>query len=90
MRRWFGRAFVGGASFDFANAIAVDSFGNTYVTGETFSNSFLNAPLGGAQAMNKGGGDSFVAKLNFNGSALLYLRSSAALAQTSPAEIRTR
>ena len=64
--------FVGGASFDFAQGIAVDQFGNSYITGETFSTSFPGAPPGGAQGINRGSGDAFVAKLNFNGSALVY------------------
>ena len=64
--------FVGGTNFDYAAGIAADSFGNSYITGQTFSNSFLNAPPGGAQPVNRGSGDAFVAKLNFNASALNY------------------
>jgi hypothetical protein len=64
--------FVGGTSFDYANGIAVDEFGNTYITGVSYSPTFPGAPPGGAQPTNRGGGDAFVAKLNFNGSALLY------------------
>lgn len=64
--------FVGGTSFDYAQGIAVDQFGNTYITGETFSTLFTNPPPGGAQPVNRGSGDAFVAKLNFNGSSLIY------------------
>ena len=64
--------FVGGASYDYANGIAVDEFGNTYITGLSFSPAFPGAPPGGAQPTNRGGGDAFVAKLNFSGSGLLY------------------
>jgi hypothetical protein len=64
--------FVGGTSFDYANGIAVDEFGNTYITGVSYSAMFPGAPPGGAQPVNRGNGDAFVAKLNFNGSGLLY------------------
>ena len=64
--------FVGGAGFDVGRAIAVDRFGNSYLAGISFSSSFPGAPPGGAQTTNHGGGDAFVAKLNFNASALLY------------------
>jgi hypothetical protein len=64
--------FIGGTNYDYASGIAADSFGNTYITGSTYSLSFPSAPLGGAQPANRGNGDAFVAKLNFNGSALIY------------------
>jgi hypothetical protein len=64
--------FMGNTNFDYANGIAVDEFGNTYVTGVSYSPTFPNAPPGGAQPVNRGNGDAFVAKLNFNGSGLLY------------------
>ena len=70
--RYSGRSFVGGTSFDYAYGIAADEFGNSYITGAAYSASFPNAPPGGAQPVNRGNGDAFVAKLNFNGSALLY------------------
>lgn len=63
---------VGGTSLDYATGIAVDLFGNSYITGQANSASFFNAPLGGAQPVNRGSGDAFVAKLNFNASALSY------------------
>jgi photosystem II stability/assembly factor-like uncharacterized protein len=64
--------FVGGTNYDYGNGIAVDKFGNTYITGVSYSSAFPNAPPGGAQPTNSGSGDAFVAKLNFNGSSLLY------------------
>jgi len=64
--------FVGGTVFDYANGIAVDEFGNSYITGVSYSPAFPGAPPGGAQPANHGSGDAFIAKLNFNGSALLY------------------
>src|SRR5216684_8149258 len=63
---------AGGTNYDLANGIAVDSAGNAYITGVTYSTSFPGAPTGGAQAANAGSGDAFVAKLNAVGSGLLY------------------
>jgi len=53
-------------------AIAVDSLGSAYVTGNTTATSFPGAPAGGAQPTNGGGVDAFVAKLNPGGTALTY------------------
>ena len=62
--------YLGGAADDFANALAVDSAGNVYVTGDTRSTDFnTRNPL---QAANRGGLDAFVTKLNANGSDLAY------------------
>ncbi len=65
--------YLGGSGGDLGQGIAVDSSGNAYVTGDTFSTNFPTAnPL---QAVYGGGlnqGDAFVAKLNPAGSALVY------------------
>jgi beta-propeller repeat-containing protein len=65
--------YLGGSSGELANAIAVDSAGNAYVTGLTFSADF---PTSNPLQPNPGGandqGDVFVAKLNPEGSALVY------------------
>jgi hypothetical protein len=62
--------YLGGSSVDQASGIAVDASGNAYVTGRTVSTNFPTAsPL---QAANGGGYDTFVAKLNTAGSALVY------------------
>ena len=64
--------FLGGSATDEALGIAVDSVGDAYVTGRTFSTNFpAQAPI---QSANGGGNDSdaFVAELNATGSALVY------------------
>jgi hypothetical protein len=53
-----------------AAAIAVDSAGSAYITGNIGSVS--NVPPGGAQPDYAGGGDAYVAKFNPSGSALEY------------------
>ncbi len=64
--------YVGGAAQDWIYGVAVDSSGSAYVAGQTYSNSFPNAPTGGAQSSFTGGTDAFVAKVNASGSALSY------------------
>ncbi len=66
----FYSTYLGGSSDDFANSITVDTFGNPYVTGQTFSQDFpLALPV---QAVKGGSYDAFITKLNFTGSTLLY------------------
>ena len=63
--------YIGSTGVDQANAIAVDSGGNAWVTGSTTSAAFptFNSPYMGASG---GGQDGFVFKLNATGTALLY------------------
>jgi len=53
-------------------AIAVDSAGEAFVTGITTGGPFTGIPPGGAQGVNNGGGDAFVAKLSADATKLIY------------------
>jgi len=59
--------YLGGSAWDAGYAIAVDSFGSAYVTGETDSTDFPGAP-----GDYTGGTDAFVAKVDNTGSGLIY------------------
>jgi hypothetical protein len=70
--------FLGGSSYDSGSGIAVDSAGNSYVIGQTYSPDF---PTANPLQPRFGGGDcgvvlpcpdAFVAKLNAAGTALVY------------------
>lgn len=58
--------YLGGTDEDFANDIALDSFGNFYVVGQTNSGQF------GTRNQGKLNGDIYVVKYNPEGSAILY------------------
>ncbi len=62
--------YLGGSSLDTGWGITVDSSGNTYITGSSFSSDFpmLNAYSG----TNQGLSDVFVTKLNSSGDSLVY------------------
>jgi Calx-beta domain-containing protein/beta-propeller repeat-containing protein/uncharacterized protein DUF4214 len=62
--------YLGGDDNDSGEGIKVDSAGNAYVGGDTFSSNFPTAsPI---QAANGGEGDIFVLKVNAAGDALVY------------------
>lgn len=63
--------YLGGSTTDLGLAIAVDSVGNAYVTGETFSADFPTT-LGAHDRTVAGFVDAFIAKLSPNGGSLLY------------------
>lgn len=62
--------YLGGSGFDQGYAIAVDPPGSAYVTGKTAAIDFPTTA--GAFQTNYGGGDAFIAKLNPEGTALIY------------------
>jgi len=62
--------YLGGSNYDSGTSIAVDSSGNAYVTGYTYSTDFPT--MNALQGTTAGSGDVFVAKLNPTGSALVY------------------
>lgn len=62
--------YLGGSADDEGNGIAVDSAGNAYVAGQTFSADFPT--LNGLQPTPGGSSDAFVVKIDPTGSALLY------------------
>jgi hypothetical protein len=63
--------YIGGGSDEQANAIAVDSQGNSYITGQTLSDSYpqVNPSF---QHSRHGGNDAFVTELSADGSHLVY------------------
>ena len=64
--------YLGGTYQEAANAIAVNSAGEAYVTGVTYSGDFPEISASGVQRINKGRGDAFIAKLNAAGSTVAY------------------
>jgi len=68
-------SFLGGSVDDYANALAVDTAGNAYVTGYTQSADFSSGnPVGAGQLQPGliGGKDVFVTKVNPAGTAVLW------------------
>jgi uncharacterized protein (TIGR03437 family) len=63
--------YLGGSYADFPTGLAVDSQGNAYVTGYTFSTDFPMT-LGAFQSKNAGAYNAFFAKIGPYGSKLLY------------------
>lgn len=63
--------FLGGTDLDDGLAIAIDTAGSAYVTGETGSPDFP-VTAGGFDRTINGAFDTFVAKFNATGSALVY------------------
>jgi hypothetical protein len=64
--------YLGGGDYDFGLAIAVDSSGNAYVTGQAGSSDFPTTAGAFQTSSESGSYPAFVAKLNPIGSALVY------------------
>ena len=64
--------FLGGRGDDYGYGIAVDQWGNAYVTGGTNSTNFPNTPDAFQAGLGGSYSNAFVSKLNAAGSALLY------------------
>jgi beta-propeller repeat-containing protein len=64
--------YLGGTGDDGAEAIAVDSAGQGYIAGWTYSATDFPTTSGAYRRTNQGSEDVFVAKLNSSGSALIY------------------
>lgn len=63
--------FLGGSEADYGYGIAIDSSGNAYVTGITYSTDFPITP-GVFNTSANGSSDAFVTKISANGSQLAY------------------
>ena len=61
--------YLGGTNHDLANGVAVDAWGNAYVTGQTLSGDF---PVLNPIQTNQRTRDAFVTKFDSTGSALVY------------------
>jgi hypothetical protein len=65
--------FIGGAGFDSAGGLAIDSAGNAYVSGGTSSADYpVTSGAFQTVSQSSGGGGGFVTKLNATGSALVF------------------
>ena len=64
--------YIGGSGGDSGGGIAVDAAGNAYVTGATYSTEASFPVAVGPDLSYNGGDDAFVAKVNADGTALVY------------------
>jgi hypothetical protein len=64
--------FIGGEGYDDGNDIALDGLGNAYIVGLTSSGEDFPVKNGPDGIFNGGGSDAFVAKVNPNGTELVY------------------
>ncbi len=63
--------FLGGSGDDYCQGVSLDSAGNAYLTGHTNSTNFPTTD-GAFSSSNTGGTDSFIARINSDGTALVY------------------
>ena len=65
--------YIGGSNYDFSYRIALDSYSNAYITGETSSKEIHNFPVTvGPDLTHNGGFDAYVVKVNSSGTGLVY------------------
>jgi hypothetical protein len=64
--------YIGGLDDDYGNGIALDSSGNAYIAGHTYSTQNTFPVSLGPDLTHNGGSDAFVAKVNASGTGLLY------------------
>ena len=64
--------YIGGVRLDWGNGVAVDAAGNAYVTGRTSSTEQSFPVKVGPDVIQNGANDAFVAKVNAQGSTLVY------------------
>jgi hypothetical protein len=62
--------YLGGDNFDIGAAVAVDSQGNAYASGDTYSSNFPT--VSPVQATRNGIGDAFIVEINPAGNAFVY------------------
>jgi hypothetical protein len=64
--------YLGGTAYDVPSDITVDSSGNAYLIGATYSTTFTGVTGGSLQSANGGGSDAFLTKINAAGSATTF------------------
>jgi len=64
--------YIGGSNTDYGQGIAVDSSGNAYIAGDTFSNEGTFPVAVGPDLTHNGGSDAFVVKVDSSGTSLVY------------------
>lgn len=64
--------YIGGSSLDRGFAVSVDALGNAYVTGATYSDQASFPVKVGPSTIHRGDSDAFVAKVQADGSGLVY------------------
>ncbi|UCG03866.1 MAG: SBBP repeat-containing protein [Candidatus Heimdallarchaeota archaeon] len=64
--------FLGGGGYDYAYDVAVDTYNNTYIIGQTDSVAFPVIPSALNTSFNGGSSDLFITKLNPVGSSLIF------------------
>jgi hypothetical protein len=64
--------YLGGTQNDGGSAVALDSSGNAYVTGETSSKDFPTTPGAFQSGYGGGGSDAFITEVNEQGSKIVY------------------